>query len=202
MVFFCNRLVTQVGQAQIGANINFGASLLVISTFMALISAFSGAVLSMEKKNFYITKLIPIKYKKQLLIKALLNLSVSVGALLVSCIILMVLKFVSVAEMAILIFTEIALSVGFVFNGMNLNLINPNLRLKANGEADEINITIMMMIGMFLSALLGAASIILPFMLNLTLTYVIVDAVVLVYMIVNVLGFVVGADKRYRNIEI
>lgn len=202
MVFFCNRLVTQVGQAQIGANINFGASLLVISTFMALISAFSGAMLSMEKKNFYITKLVPIKYKKQLLIKALLNLSVSVGALLVSCIILAVLKFITAGEMAILIFMELALSVGFVFNGMNLNLLNPNLRLKANGEADEINITIMMMIGMVLSALLGAASLILPFILNLTLTYIIVAAVILAYLILNVVGFFVGAEKRYRKIEI
>ena len=202
MVFFCNRLVTQVGQAEIGENINFGASLLVISTFMALISAFSGAMLSMEKKNFYITKLIPVSYKKQLLIKVLLNLSVSVGALLVSCIILMVLKFITFTEMTILFFTELVLSLGFVFNGVNLNLINPNLRLKANGEADEINITIMMLIGMVLSAILGAASIILPFVLNLTLTYVIIGASVFVYMAINMLGFFVGAEKRYRKIEI
>ena len=69
MVFFCNRLVTDVGQAQIGADVNFGASVLVLTAFMAMISAFSAAALSMEGKTFYITKLVPVKYSRQMLIK-------------------------------------------------------------------------------------------------------------------------------------
>ncbi|MDE7455011.1 MAG: hypothetical protein K2M64_04200, partial [Clostridia bacterium] len=63
MVFFCNRLVVQVGQAQIGSTVNYGASLLVIAAFIAMISSFAGNALTMEGKNFYLTKLIPVAYK-------------------------------------------------------------------------------------------------------------------------------------------
>ncbi|MCH5152468.1 MAG: hypothetical protein J1F68_00705 [Clostridiales bacterium] len=202
MVFFCNRLITQVGQAQIGDKINFGASMLVISAFMAMISAFSANSLSMEGKNFYITKLVPVSYRKQLLIKGFLNLCVSIGALLISCVILVSLEFVSVGEMFILILTELLLTVGFVFNGLNLNLANPNLRPKANGEADEINITIMMLIGMVIGAIVGVLALVVPFFLQHAICYTIVDLTAAVYAAINVTIFVTSASVKYRCIEI
>ena len=202
MVFFCNRLVIQVGQAQIGAIVNYGASLLVIAAFVAMISSFAGNVLTMEGKNFYLTKLIPVSYKNQLLIKGFLNFCVSVGALLISCIILASLKFISAGEMFILLGIQTVFAAGAVFNGLNLNLANPNLRIKVNGESDEINIIIMMLLGLVISALLGAGNIIAPFFMPSWAKHLITAGVVLIYAGINILIFFLTADKKYRSIEL
>lgn len=201
MVFFCNRLVTDVGQAQLGATINFGASVLVITAFMAMISAFSAISISMEGKNFYLTKIIPVGYRKQLMIKGSLNMMVCFGALLISCIVLVALEFITPVQAVILGVLEILLSAGFVLNGINLNLANPNLKLKASGETDEINITVMMLLGLLIAGILGAVSIITPFFLEMTYMYLILAAPVIIYSLINILVFVFTAVKKYHKIE-
>ncbi len=204
MVFFCNRLVAMVGEAQVGAGINFGASMLVVAVFMAMICSFTATVLSVEGKNFYITKLVPVPYRKQLLVKVLLNIGVSAVALFISAAVLGGLRFIGAADMAVLIVTQLLLSAGLVFNGVNLNLANPNLKPKANGEAEEINITYMLMIGLAVAAVLGACCLIFPKMPQggIVTAYLVALAVAFVYAAINVFVFWFTANRKYAKIEV
>lgn len=201
MVFFCNRLVNEVGEAQLGEIVNFGASVLVMTAFMGLISAFSAAAVSMEGERFYITKIVPVSYRAQLAVKGALNLAVSFGALLVSCVIVASLGFVSIGQTLIIGATEFVLAAGFVLNGLNLNVANPNVKPKANGEIDEINVSFMMFIGVFISAAAGALAIILPFFWDIVWVYLLLAGVALVYAGVNLIVFILTASKRYARIE-
>lgn len=201
MVFFCDRLVINIGKAQLGGSVAFGGSVLVISAFVAMICAFSAISISIEGKNFYITKLIPVKYRKQLLIKGLLNLLVANGALLVSCIVLSSLKYLSPLQTCMVALIELIFSLGLVANGLNLNLANPNLKLKASGEADEINITVMMVIGLLISLLTGALGLILSFFLAAWKVYLILFAIVIVYAVINIVIFLLTAEDKYTAIE-
>lgn len=204
MVFFCNRLVNMVGVAQIGKGINFGASMLVISVFMAMIGSFAANILSVEGRTFYITKMMPVGYRKQLLIKGVVNVIVSMGALLISAVVLACLKFVGAVELTVLVVTQILFIIGLVFNGINLNLVNPNLKPKANGEAEEINITYMLLIGLVVAAVFGMASILLPKTLTngKLIAYLVAIGVALVYALINTLVFWFTAEKKYRKIEV
>ncbi len=205
MVFFCNRLVTMVGEGYIGSGINFGASMLVVAVFMAMICSFTATVLSVEGKTFYITKLVPVGYRKQLFIKGLLNIVVSAVALAISTIVLVALDFLTYREMWVLIGTQFVLAAGLVFNGINMNLANPNLKPKANGEAEEINITYMLLIGLVLAAIIGAGCIILPRVYEengAMFAYMGAGAVAAVYMLINVVVFFCTANKKYRKIEV
>ncbi len=205
MVFFCNRLVSMVGAAQIGSGINFGASMLVIAVFMAMICSFTGTVLSVEGKTFYITKLVPVPYRRQLLVKGMLNIGVSTVALLISAVVMGCLQFIRASEMTVLIITQLLLATGLVFNGINLNLANPNLKPKANGEAEEINITYMLLIGLVIAALLGASSIIFPRTMpdgGAGLSFLIAIGGAFVYMLINVLVFWFTVNRKYRKIEV
>ncbi len=203
MVFFCNRLVSMVGEAQMGEGINFGAAMLVVSVFMALIGSFAATILSVEGKNFYITKMIPVPYRKQLILKGLVNVAVSFGALLVSVIVMSALKFISATEIVVLLFSQMLFSIGLVLNGININLVNPNLKPKANGEAEEINITYMLIIGLLIAAVFGVFSIIMPKIMQngSTYAYLINIGLGLIYAVVNFLVFWFTARKRYRKIE-
>ncbi len=204
MVFFCDKLVGMVGQAQIGQGINFGVSMLVVSVFMAMISSFSAIVLSIEGKNFYITKLIPVSYRKQLLLKGLINIAVSLGALLISIIVLAALQFVNAIEIIVILVCEILFVFGLVFNGANINLINPNIKPKANGESEEINVTYMLLLGLVISAIFGTISIIFPkFFKGGALTaYLLMIGLSFVYALVNFLIFYFTVNKKYRKIEV
>lgn len=203
MVFFCNRLVSMVGEANIGTGINFGASMLVVAVYMAMICSFTGSILSVEGKNFYITKLVPVSYRKQLFIKGLLNISVSAAALLISAVVLGCLGFLNAAEMSVLVTTQILLSVGLVFNGININLANPNLKPKANGEAEEINITYMLLIGIAIAAVLGACCIVFPRIWANGKNWAYLAAILsaMVYAVINILTFWFTVDNKYRKIE-
>ena len=201
MVFFCDRLVVNIGKAQLGGSVAFGGSILVISAFMAMISAFSAISISIEGKNFYITKLVPVSFRRQLSIKGALNLLVSLGALLISCVVLVSLDYLSAVQTLMVALTEIIFALGLVTNGLNLNLVNPNLKLKANGEPDEINITLMMLIGLVLSVLLGALGLILSFMLASYKVYLILLSIVIVYAAINTAIFMRITERRYAAIE-
>ena len=203
MVFFCNRLVQMVGEAQIGQGINFGVAMLVISVFMALIGSYASTILSVEGKNFYITKLIPVPYRKQLCLKSTVNIAVSLGALLVSVIVMVALQFISAVETVVLTLSQILFAVGLVLNGINLNLANPNLKPKANGEAEEINITYMLLIGLVIAALYGMFSILMPKLVPETnvYLYLINIGIGLIYAAVNFFVFWFTADRKYKKIE-
>ena len=202
MVFFCNRLVDEVGKAQMGDMISFGASMIVITAFVALINAFSAASLSREGPCFFITKIIPVSYRTQLMIKGLVNLIVSTGALLISCIVIVSLGFVTVGQVFVIFGCSLLLSVGFVANGLNLNLANPNVSLKSNGEFNEANIALMMIVGVFLSAAIGAASVILPFFIPMGFVYSVIGAFALVYAGANFAVFWLTARKKYAAAEV
>lgn len=204
MVFLCNRLVEIFGEAQIGAGINFGVSILVVAVFMAMIGSFAATILSIEGKNFYITKLVPVSYRKQLLIKGLINIAVSLGALLLSSIVLISLQFIDGIELVVIFISQAIFVIGLVFNGINLNLINPNLKPKANGEAEEINVTYMLMIGLAISAIFGLVSLLLPkiFVSGKVFAYIIVIGLGLIYAVVNFVVFWFTVNKKYRKIEV
>lgn len=204
MVFLCNRLVTMVGEAQMGQGINFGAAILVISVFMAMISSFAAQILSIEGKNFYITKIVPVSYRKQLLMKAIINIVVSIGALLISTIVMAALHFINAIDIVVLMAGELLFVIGLVFNGINLNLANPNLKPKANGEPEEINITFMLIIGLVIAAMYGVASFLLPktVMQGNMWAYLIIIGTSLVYAIINVVVFWFTVNRKYRKIEV
>lgn len=204
MVFFCNRLVGIIGTAEMGAGINFGVSMLVVSMFMAMICSFTGEILSVDGKRFYITKLVPVSYRSQLGVKAALHICVSYGALILSTIILAALEFLNVRELLVLFWAEVIFVVGLVFNGINLNLANPNLKPKANGDAEEINIIFMLLIGFAIAALFGAGCILLPKSVERgkLWAYILAGGAAFVYALINLVVFLTTANRKYSKIEL
>lgn len=201
MVFLTNILIQKVGTAQIGSTIVFGISLLIVLVFMSMISSFSASAISREGKEFYITKIVPVSYKTQLLAKGLLNAIVSIGALIISLIILCSMNFISVLQCLIVFITSLLASIGVILNGFNLNVRYPNINKFKGGEESQTNTTITMFIGFLLSAIEGLVAIVLSFFLNLTYIYLIIIGVSIIYAVINILIFNFTVNKKYSEIE-
>lgn len=201
MVFLCDRLVKKVGEAQLGSSVSFGVSTLVLLIFMGMINSFSASAISREDKTFYITKIVPVRFKTQLLAKGTLNFAVSMGALIISSIIIATLKFVSPLQIAVIFITSGLSAVGMIANGFNINLKHPNIGSKANGDINEINITRMLFTGLLFSGLVGFMAFVLSYVIEIKYVYMIIALSALVYMVINLLIFFMTAERKYYAIE-
>lgn len=201
MVFFCNRLVNKVGEAQVGGNVAYGVSVLVLLSFMAMINSFSAQAISREKETFYITKLTPYTFRAQLMSKAVINLVVATGALLISVYVIARLQFLTVGQSFLVFGLSFVSALGMILNGFNLNLVNPDLASSTNRDAGQTNMNTLMVLGLFFAVIQGGLAIVLDFLKSSELVYIINSAITVVYAIVNVFVFVFTAEKKYTKIE-
>lgn len=201
MVFLTNNILQKLGEAQIGSGVAFGVSILVVLAFMSMINSFAASSISREGRQFYITKTAPVAPRTQLLSKGLLNAIVSVGALLVSVVILCCMKFITAVEGVVVFFVGLIVAFGIIFNGLNLNLQNPSLSVSSNGEGSQTNGTILMFLGFLLSALIGGFSIVMSFLLEFKYIYLIIVFLGIIYAAINILVFFLTANKKYSRIE-
>lgn len=201
MVLLTNTLIKKVGTAQIGTDIVFGISLLTVLVFMSMISSFSASSISREGKEFYITKIVPVPYKTQLLAKGLLNAIVSFGALIISIVILWSMNFITILQCAIIFLSSLFIFLGIIFNGFNLNVRHPQINHYKAGEESQTNTTLAMFIGFFISAVEGLLSIVLNYFVNINYIYIMVISISLVYAVVNFLIFNFTTNKKYSQIE-
>lgn len=201
MVFLTNALIQKIGNAQMGGTITFGISLLIVLVFMSMINSFSASAISREGKKFYITKIIPVSYKRQLLAKGLLNALISMGALLISVIILCSMKYISLLQGLIVFMLSLLVSLGIILNGFNINVRNPKVSKSKAGEESQTNSTLTMLIGFCLSAVEGLIAMVLSFFLPIGYVYLIVLLLSIIYFIANVLIFYLTINKKYAKIE-
>lgn len=201
MVFFCNKLIQKMGQAQLGGDIEYGVSLLVILAFMTMSNCFTASAVSREKETFYITKVTPMSFVKQLAAKGLLNLTVAVIALVVSVAIVLHLQFVTALEGVVIAASCLVSAVGMIAHGFNMNVKNPSLSLSTSGEISQTNMTLLMLVGLVYSAVQGGVAIVVSFLWSDKLSFVINLAVAVVYAAVNLLVFLFATNKRYQQIE-
>lgn len=201
MVLLTNKLIQKVGTAQIGSSIMFGISLVIMLVFMCIINSFSASAISREGREFYITKIIPVSYKTQLLAKGLLNQVISTGALILSVAILCCMQFVSILQGLIIFIVSLITSVGLIANGFNINVVNPSINKRERGEESQMNSTLTMIIGFAICALDGILALVLKFFIDESIIYIILIAISVVYAIINVVVFHFTIDKKYSMIE-
>ncbi len=218
MVFLCDSLVGKIGEAQVGQGVAFGVFMLVLFAFVAMICSFAATSISRENDTFYITKLTPLDYRKQLIAKGLLNLIVAAGALLLSVAIIMIIHFaqeeiktVEPLQAGIAFVTALIGACGLIFNGFNINLRYPCLAKQTDGEISETNMTRMILFGMLLCGVEGGLAIILPPIMQALIddnpaaqqavVYIIILAVAIIYAVINFVVFWKTANKKYERIE-
>ena len=78
MVYYCNNLAVEFGSSSVGPKIVPGLSLLVIIIFSTMIVSFAATTISREGSEFYLTKIIPMKYTTQVISKFVLYSVVAV----------------------------------------------------------------------------------------------------------------------------
>lgn len=145
LVYFCNRTAaysisysvhnTNVGGIDATQDMVFGVSLLVIMILIPLAACFAASNISREGYNIYHTKLIPVSFRKQLLIKAgivfipiVLSVTVSCGLAMLDYRIAQLghtVRGLNAGEMLTVLGTAVLMSAGYICLGTYLDLKRP-----------------------------------------------------------------------------
>ena len=174
VVFFVNRIAItstyqsfrNTGTIEHGLGMVFGVSVLVMLILLPLVCSFASSSITREGHTIYHTKLIPVSFRKQLLIKSLI-IFVPVFVCIVASILLMripqepgafaPLVYISWVDAMYLMFACTALAIGYICLGIYLDLRRPLCNQVGAGELQKPTHTVnlMMVCGLVVGVVIG-----------------------------------------------
>lgn len=211
LTFLTTDLIKTLGQAQTGSHVFFGFAMLILCIIISLIGSYSASVISKEGQQFYITKIAPLSYRKQLFAKILVNFTVSFIGLLLCIVVLGATattmdgadSTLSVVDLFVLLAICIFFLIGISFNGVNINLVRPKVDIK-NGQPNESNVVIQLIIGILITAIISIFVIVSDGILNSSSIYghLAILGLMFIYALINFLIFYFTAEKKYAKLEV
>jgi len=202
MVYYCNKLAATMGENSIGAVIVPALALMVMLVFCSIILSFAASSISREGENFYLTKIVPVGYKTQVLIKLALYMFVSTLSILVTAIVIWVTGQVS-AKFAFGAFgIAFLVSVAVTCFAVRLDTTRPQFAVGGDGELSVGNIStfVTLFVGFAISVLYGLFGMVGIFLWGETMTFLILGGVSLLLAGGSVAWLMIGLDERYERI--
>lgn len=219
MVFFCNRLAASMGTESVGASIMPGLTLMVIVIFVTIIVSFASTCISREGNCFYHTKIIPVSYTNQILVKFLLYSMTGTLSVALSCAVsggyytseagghlltpLDVGAIFGIAEMLVLSLTCLS---------MIADIKSPTFNVSGDGElvAANKNVALALVVGIVAAIAYGLFTMLFsffPFSIgslviggNMSAIYLILSVITLLLLAGSLAGLFVNLNKRYQKI--
>lgn len=210
LTFLITDLIRDLGQSETGSHVFFGFSMMVLLIIISLIGSYSANIISKEGNQFYITKTIPLSYRKQLFIKSLVNFTVAFSGLFLCIIVLAstattingVNNTLNIGDLFMLFFTTTFFLIGVTFNGVNIDLVRPRFNTFSS-QNNESNIIIQLVICLVITAIVSLLVIIIDGIAQQYTTYVHLGLllIMVIYALINFLVFYFTANKKYTRIE-
>ena len=202
MVYYCNKLAASMGENSIGAVIVPALALMVMLIFCAIILSFAASSISREGENFYLTKIAPISYRTQVLIKIALYMSVSTISLLVTTILIWVTGQVKVGYAFSAMGIAFLISVAVTCFAVRLDTTHPSFAVGGDGELSVGNVStfITLFVGFAISVVYGLFGMVGTFLWGMTMTFWILAGVSFLLAVASVLWLMIGLEKRYDKI--
>ncbi|MGN0744604.1 MAG: hypothetical protein ACI4MZ_04955 [Christensenellales bacterium] len=221
MVFFCNRLAATMGTESIGAGIMPGLTLMVIIIFITIIVSFASTCISREGASFYHTKVIPVSYTNQILVKFILYSLTGTISVALCCALsggyysseagnrlltpLDIGAIFGIAEMLVLSLTCLS---------MIADIKSPTFNVSGDGElvAANKNVALAMIVGIIVAVAYGLFAMIFSFLPlqvggvlliqrgDMDRIYLILSVISIVLLAGSLAGLFVNLNKRYQKI--
>jgi len=225
LVYFCNRIaglsvylaMFRVSEQDQSNGMVFGVSILVALILVPLASAFASSSISREGYNIYHTKLIPMSFRKQLLVKTgIVFVPVLISIIVSSCLTMLnyrmdaqnyTLPGLGFGEAAIVFLVSTFMAVTYICMGTYLDLRKPLCNQVGTGELVKptAHTNLVMVIGICVGILFGFLAMLSAFapFLNMSFSPTSCKVVMLVISGVfaatfAVLLFVIGPKRYYR----
>lgn len=222
MVFFCNRLAASMGAESLGAQIMPGLTLMVIIIFVTIVVSFASTCISREGNCFYHTKIIPVSYMTQTLVKFALYAGVASISVALCCMVSGIYYTTDAGGHALS-----AMDVGAIFCiceilvisltslYMLLDIKSPTFNVGGDGElvSANKNVALAMIVGIAVAILYGVFAMVFSFIPvklgswqittfggDIGNIYLILAIVSLILLGASLSALFVNLNKKYQNI--
>ncbi len=202
MTYFSVRLAVAIGAQTIGEMIAPALGIMVILLFVAILVSFAATTVSREGDTFYMTKLSPVPYEKQILAKFTLYMIVSGSIVILSCLVVFIFKFVDVKIFLIMLATCLLFAVGETCLAIKLDLLKPSFPI---GEGREMtsgspNVFASLLVGLIFAVGGGIWAIVGSYVYGTLFTLGILAGVAFVFCLASCLWCFIGLKKAYAKI--
>lgn len=201
-VFCYDRMMIHIVVGKAGENMVAGAHVLIVAVFAMLSNVSSANAITKEGGNYYISKIIPVDYYKQVLAKYLFNLILTGAALLVTAIVSCFSQPLwQVALGTVAIFLA---SAGHIALGIDMDIKSPTLDWYSDEEISlrNKNISKSIVWGMAVAVLMGAVIILTASVKTLWVPWVALVLFGAVFCAHRILFLVLRINCAYDKIEI
>ncbi len=221
MVFFCNRLACTMGTESVGAGIMPGLTLMVIVIFVAIIVSFASTCISREGDSFYHTKIIPVSYTTQVLVKFVLYAAVAAISVSLSCLVSGVYytsetggQLLTPLDVGAIFGISLITVISLTCLSMIADIKSPTFNVGGDGEMVQANknLAIALIVGIVVAALYGIFAMVCSFLPlqigswvvvqagNMEQIYGVLSIFSILLLIGSVLGLFINLNKRYLKL--
>lgn len=219
MVFYCGKLAVAMGTSSVGGKIVPGLTLMVTIIFITIIVSFASTTISREGDAFYHTKIIPVSYTTQILVKFFLYALVATASVGL-CVLISGVYFTTdkgghvlhaldnasifgIAEMVVIALTSLSIWA---------DIKSPTFNVSGDGELVKANknVALSMFLGIIIAVTYGLFSMVfsfLPLTINGTViiqgsddAYLALSVITFVFMAASLAALFVKLNKRYQKI--
>lgn len=201
IVFSYDKLLMSITVNQAGINMIAGAHVMVVAILAMLSNISSASVISRDGGNFYVSKMIPVDYYKQIFAKFLFNAVFTLGALIVTAVVSM---FIYPAWQIILGTIAVAFaSVGHIAYSIEKDIKNPTINNGGDEKASTVSKSTpkSLVFGLILGFVMGMVVILMSSLENVVIPYIVIIVLALVFMIYAVNTLILRINLKYDKIE-
>lgn len=203
MVYFSSEIASNIGVQQLGEGVLPGIAVLVLIMFLTMGTSFAATSITREGGNFFHTKIIPVSYRKQVTVKFLLYVIVSVPAVVVSCVALAIAGFLTYIQALFIALAVCLIVIGNICSSISTDLKRPQFMFLDGKEitSSNRNINSSISAGFVIAVLMGVACIVVSLFVSIPAIYLVLFGFGVPYMILELFRLFFRLEKRYRNIE-
>ena len=202
MVYFCNKLAVFIGETNVGNGVLSALTMLVMLIFVSIIVSFSASSISREGDNFYITKIAPVSYHLQIIVKFTLYMLVAASAIFISFAVLIACKYLTLKLGAIMFSSCLLFATFETCLSIKLDIKKPSFAVGGEGEltAGTPSTFISMFVGLVIAIAVGIFGMVFSFFWVVELTFYIVLGASAFLAILTTFWLFFRLDKSYAKI--
>jgi len=202
MVYFCNKLASFIGETNVGNGVLPALTMLVMLIFISLIVSFSATSISREGDNFYITKIAPVSYILQVVVKLTLYLLVAFLSIVVSFGILIACKFITLKLGLVMFSSAFLIAIGETCFSVKLDIAHPVFAVEGDGDltAGTPSAFVSMFGGLIIAVAVGVFGMVMSYFWEVFQTMYIILAFSGLIAILSVFWLFFRLNKSYSNI--
>ena len=203
MVFFSSQIASNIGVEQVGAGILPGIAVLVLLMFLSMGTSFAATSITREGGNFFHTKIIPVSFTKQIVVKFLMYVFVSIPSIIISCLVLAFAGFLSYTDAMLIALAVCMIVIGSIASSINLDIKRPQFMFLDGKEITNSNgnINASITIGFVIAVLMGIGAIAVSMFVSVPAIYIVLFGFGVPFMAIELFALFFKLEKRYRSIE-